>query len=209
VHRSSRGRESRRALRGRQLAGARLPVRARRFDRPEPLPGLYLLWKNDGNCCGKDTYLYSQRLADDGLSLTGRSARLVKQDAAWEGNLVEAPTLWREADALYLFFSANDYASEAYAIGYATCQTPLGPCADAPENPIVRTACEAAGPGHQSLFRDGEGRTWMIYHAWPPDAIGSVLPGRLVWLDRVEWKDGKPDVLGPTCEAQPAPAVPG
>ncbi|HUQ22131.1 MAG TPA: glycoside hydrolase family 43 protein [Gaiellaceae bacterium] len=168
---------------------------------------LYLLWKNDGNCCGQDTYLYSQRLAPDGRSLTGKSTRLVKQDAAWEGNLVEAPTLWREGDRLYLFYSANDYASEVYAIGYATCETPAGPCADAPENPIVSTACEAAGPGHQSLFRDADGKTWIVYHAWPPDAVGSVLPGRLVWLDRVEWKNAKPDVLGPTCSAQDAPAV--
>jgi beta-xylosidase len=170
---------------------------------------LYLLWKNDGNCCGYDTHLYSQRLSADGLTLVGRSAKLVQQDAAWEGNLVEAPTLWRHEDALFLFFSANDYGSEAYATGYATCETPLGPCVDAPENPILQTACEAAGPGHQSLFRDAEGTTWIAYHAWPPDAIGSVLPGRLVWFDRVEWKDGKPDVLGPTCEQQDAPVAAG
>jgi beta-xylosidase len=166
---------------------------------------LYLLWKNDGNCCGMDTYLYAQRLSADGLKLTGKPARLVKQDAGWEAHLVEAPTLWREADKLFLFYSANDYASEHYAVGYATCEAPLGPCEDAPENPILTSACDARGPGHQTLVRDRDGETWMVYHAWPQDAVGSVLPGRLLWIDRVEWKDGKPDVVGPTCKPQPAP----
>jgi len=166
---------------------------------------LYLIWKNDGNCCGMDTYLYAQRLSADGLKLVGKPVRLVHQDEVWEGSLVEAPTLWREEDGLFLFFSANDYASESYAVGYATCEAPLGPCRDAPENPILETACEAAGPGHQTLVRDADDDTWIVYHAWPRDAVGSVLPGRLLWIDRVEWKDGKPDVLGPTCKAQAVP----
>ena len=166
---------------------------------------LYLLWKNDGNCCGMDTYIYVQRLSADGLKLVGKPARLVKQDAGWEGSLVEAPTLWREGDDLFLFYSANDYASEYYAVGYATCEAPTGPCEDAPENPILKTKCEAAGPGHQTLIRDGDGDTWIVYHAWPPDAIGSVLPGRMLWIDRVTWQGGKPKVAGPTCGQQPAP----
>jgi beta-xylosidase len=129
----------------------------------------------------------------------------VRQDAGWEGSLVEAPTLWREGDDLFLFYSANDYASEFYAAGYATCESPLGPCVDAPDTPILETNCEAAGPGHQALVRDEEGDTWIVYHAWPPDAVGSVLPGRLMWIDPVEWVDGKPVVRGPTCTAQPVP----
>lgn len=28
----------------------------------------------------------------------------------------------------YLFYSANWYASYQYAVGYATCTTPVGPC---------------------------------------------------------------------------------
>ena len=166
---------------------------------------LYLLWKNDGNCCGMDTWIYAQRLSADGLELVGEPKRLVRQDAGWEGSLVEAPTLWREGERLYLFYSANDYASEFYAVGYATCEAPLGPCEDAPENPILETECEAAGPGHQTLVRDAAGDTWIVYHAWPPDAVGSVLPGRMLWIDRVSWEDGKPVVAGPTCGSQPAP----
>jgi beta-xylosidase len=162
---------------------------------------LYLLWKNDGNSIGEDTWIYVQRLTADGLGLMGKRARLVKQDAPWEGPVVEAPTLWREDGRYYLFFSANIFNSGVYAVGYATCDSPLGPCRDAPENPILKGACEASGPGHQTIVRDDNGRTWLVYHAYP----ASGEDEREVWLDRLEWKDGKPVVNGPTCRAQPAP----
>jgi beta-xylosidase len=162
---------------------------------------VYLLWKNDGNCCGLDTYIYSQRLSPDGLRLVGRPARLVQQDAAWEGPLVEAPTLWAEDGRYYLFFSGNVFDSDAYAVGYATCDGPLGPCEDAPENPILKSGCGASGPGHQTVIRDDDGETWLVYHAWP----ASGEEKRVVWVDPLDWEDGKPIVDGPTCEAQPAP----
>ena len=162
----------------------------------------YLLWKNDGNCCGFDTWIYAQRLSPDGLELEGDAARLVKEDAAWEANVVEAPTLWREGDRYYLFFSGNAFDSDAYAVGYATCDSPLGPCSDAPENPILRSACGASGPGHQALIRDDDGKTWLVYHAWPADG---AVDARMLWLDAVTWEDGRPVVNGPTCRAQPVP----
>jgi beta-xylosidase len=166
---------------------------------------VYLLWKNDGNARGRDTFIYAQRLSRDGLRLTGKRTRLVTQDAGWEGKLVEAPTMWRENGRLYLFFSANKYYDATYAVGYAICSTPLGPCRDAPENPILKTACEAVGPGHQTIVRDDDGETWLVYHAWPPDAVGSDFPGRLLWIDRLTWRGGRPNVAGPTCRPQPKP----
>ena len=164
---------------------------------------LYLLWKNDGNCCGMDTFIYSQKLSKDGSKLVGKRIRLVKQDSAWEGMLVEAPSLLEQEGTYYLFFSGNAYNTDAYAVGYATCETPLGPCEDAPENPILATECDAGGPGHQTFITDDDGELWIVYHAWEggPD----LAPGRSMWIDEVVWKDGKPDVLGPTCEPQPRP----
>jgi len=162
---------------------------------------LYLLWKNDGNAVGMDTWIYVQRLSADGLELTGKPTRLVRQDAAWEAHLVEAPTLWRQDGRLYLFYSANAFDSDQYATGYATCEAPTGPCEDAPENPILRSACEASGPGHQTIVRDDDGETWIVYHAWP----ASGEEERELWIDRLAWEDGKPVVKGPTCRPQPAP----
>lgn len=162
---------------------------------------LYLLWKNDGNAIGETTYIYAQRLSPDGTRLIGQPARLVKNDRGWEGAVVEAPTLWRQGDGYYLFFSANVFDSDQYAVGYATCERPLGPCEDAPENPILKSACDASGPGHQTILRDDEGETWFVYHAWPRSGEDK----RVMWIDPLEWKGGKPDVVGPTCRPQPVP----
>ncbi len=168
---------------------------------------LYLLWKNDGNCCGKSTWIYAQRLSADGRRLVGRRARLLTADQwQWEGPLVEAPTLWLEGGRYVLFFSASAYNTADYAVGYATCAGPLGPCEASPRNPILKTRCRAAGPGHQAVVRTAGGEEWLVYHAWPPNGIGASSPGRLLWLDRLEWRGGVPVVHGPTCGPQAAPS---
>lgn len=167
---------------------------------------LYLYWKNDGNAIGQATHLYGQRLSPDGLRLTGERVRLLSNGAAWHGAVVEAPQMVRHDGRYYLFYSANAFDSDAYAVGYATCDTPLGPCRDAPENPILAGSERAAGPGHSYLVTTPAGQTWLLYHAWPPDAVGSVEPGRTLWLDRVDWVDGKPVVRGPTHTPQQRPS---
>ena len=169
---------------------------------------LYLYWKNDGNCCGMATYIYVQELSPDGLELVGEPTRLVRNDAAWEGRVVEAPTMWQREDDYYLFFSANNYAGHEYAVGYALCESALGPCQDAPENPILASRVDAEpliiGPGHQTIIEDGEGETWLVYHVWQ---VTGGLRGnsRFMWLDRLEWQGDRPVVQGPTTEPQEAP----
>ncbi len=165
---------------------------------------LWLLWKNDGNAIGVDTWLWSQRLSADGLRLLGRPSRLLRQTEAWEGALIEGPFLHRHDGRLYLFFAANAYDRDTYAEGYAVCESPAGPCVKAPENPILKTNGVASGPGHASLVEQ-DGRTWLLYHAWPPGQEGSTDPGRQVWLDELVWQDGKPVLRGPTAEPQPRP----
>ncbi|MEE6261632.1 glycoside hydrolase family 43 protein [Plantactinospora sonchi] len=165
---------------------------------------LWLLWKNDGNAIGADTWLWSQRLSADGLRLVGEPHRLLRQTSAWEGPLVEAPFLWRHDGRLFLFYSANAYDRNTYAEGYATCATPAGPCAKAPENPILRADDVAAGPGHAAMV-EYAGRTWLLYHAWRPGAEGTARPGRQLWLDEVTWEGGRPHVHGPTGSPQPRP----
>jgi beta-xylosidase len=161
---------------------------------------LYLYWKNDGNALGQPTHLWGQRLSADGTELVGAPRRLATNDAGWEGGVVEAPTMWLEDGRHYLFFSGEAYDGDLYAVGYAVCDGPLGPCEDAPGNPILKTACRAHGPGHQALLRDDDGETWIAYHAWEPG-----FERRELWLDRVRWEDGRPVVEGPTCDEQPGP----
>lgn len=171
---------------------------------------LYLFYKNDGNCCGKPTSLFIQEMASDGLNLTGQPTKLISNDVDWEGAVVEAPTMWKHDGKYYLFFSGSDYSNEKYAVGYATCDSLTGPCTQAPENPIIRSRTEAPkviGPGHQTLVQLGD-QTWIVYHAWEISSVtGRQTARRQVWIDKLDWVDGKPVVRGPTTGEQPVPVI--
>ena len=58
----------------------------------------------------------------DGSALVGRPVPLLSNTRAWQGNLIEAPEMVQHARGYTLFYSANDYASANYGIGYATCR---------------------------------------------------------------------------------------
>jgi len=171
----------------------------------DPGGNLYLYWKNDGNAIGQPTHLYGSRLSEDGRTLTGKTVKLLTNDAPWEDHVIEAPQMVSHDGKLFMFYSANAFDKDVYAMGYAECDGPLGPCRKAAENPILKSTPAAAGPGHSFLVTTPGGETWLLYHAWPPDAIGSVAPGRQLWLDRVEWPGGRPVVKGPTPDPQPVP----
>ena len=169
---------------------------------------LYLYYKNDGNCCNMPTRLWAQELSPDGLGLVGEPAQLIENDVQWEGRVVEAPTMWKQGDKYYLFYSGNNYAGFEYAVGYATCDTPMGPCKDAPENPILKSRMDkpplVVGPGHQTLIQAGE-QTWIIYHVWEVLSSGMTGSNRFMFMDKINWQDGKPVVQGPTTGPEPAP----
>ncbi len=163
----------------------------------------YVLWKNDGNCCGYDTYLYLQRVSADGLTLEGEPAQLIKQDQAWEGALVEAPTLWKHNNKYYLFYSANSYAGASYATGYAVADAATGPYTKPSQDPFMETDYEnggAIGPGGQDIVVDDDGETWIMYHSWDPTATY-----RRVQIDELTWNGDAPVVDGPDRTPQPKP----
>ncbi|MDQ6659097.1 MAG: glycoside hydrolase family 43 protein [Actinomycetota bacterium] len=170
---------------------------------------LYLYWKNDGNCCGAKVQLWGQRLTPDASALTGKRVALMSNTKPWQGNLVEAPEMLGHQGSHILLYSASNYASTDYAVGYASCAGPLGPCVDKSETPLLASSDQAAGPGHCFPITLANGSTWLIYHAWQPDAIGSTSPGRQLWLDPLRWKGSVPMVAGPTAAPQTDPVISG
>ncbi len=168
---------------------------------------LYFYWKNDGNCCGLTTHIYGQELSADGLHLVGTGpTALAENDQLWEGRVIEAPTMVKHGAGYFLFFSGNDYAGIPYAVGYATCKTPLGPCQEATDNPLLKSRVQAPpviGPGHQAIVQVGD-QTWIVYHAW--EMVGGLRGDRrFLWIDRVTWDGDKPQIHGPTVDPQPMP----
>ena len=148
----------------------------------------YLVWKNDGNCCGLDTWLQITPLTKDGLAIAGTSTRLLMQTRAWEGHVIEAPTLVTRAGSYVLFYSANDFAGSSYAIGYATAATLTGPYTKHGE-PLLSTSSSGGhylGPGGQDIVAAPDGSDWLVFHSWDPAGVYrgmNVLP--LTWSGNV------------------------
>jgi beta-xylosidase len=155
---------------------------------------LWLYVKSDGNCCGVPISILAQKLSKDGTALVGEATVVpgVTNDKPWEGGVVEGEQMVVHEGRYYMLFAANDYGGEAYATGYATCETPVGPCRDAEENPILKSEAGLVGPGHQSVF-EYQGKTWIAYHAWRYSE-NSDQRYRAMYIDHLDWVDGKPVV---------------
>jgi len=147
----------------------------------------YILWKNDGNSSGYQVWLYIQKISADGLTFQGEPQRLLTVDQRWEGILVEAPTLWKQADKYYLFYSANAYNDRRYAVGYAVADKILGSYVKA-EGPFLATnlAAGLVGPGGQDIIVGPGGGTWMLFHGWAPGSY------RRLYLAPLSWETGAP-----------------
>jgi beta-xylosidase len=139
---------------------------------------LYLYWKSDGNRIRQGTRLWGQQLAVDGQGIVGQAVDMgLTDNDPWEQHVIEAPTMVRTPDGLALFYSGGFFGwsgpepQSPYAMNYAMCNGPLGPCHDASNAPLLHSVNEPgkagclSGPGHQSIFR-GPGGTFIAFHAW-------------------------------------------
>jgi beta-xylosidase len=152
----------------------------------------YLLFKNDGNCCGQDTWLQIAPLAEDGLSLTDDPEKLIKQDQAWEDYVIEAPTLVTRDGSYVLFYSANDYGSDKYATGYATADAVTGPYTKADEPFLTTDSSDGAylGPGGQDVVALPGGEELLAFHSWDE---GYIYRG--MHVEPLSW-DGSTPIFG-------------
>lgn len=170
----------------------------------------YLLWKSDENspACHAPPRLWSQPLTEDGMSTAGDRAMLLAMDQPWEAPIIEGPSMLRRGEGYYLFYSANWYDGANYAIGYATCAGPSGPCTKVTKNgPLLKSDGAVLGPGGQEFFTDPEDRMWMAYHAWTaPHAAYASGGARSLRIAPVTFEGGAPKVgLGEALRVQMAP----
>ncbi|EPH44403.1 glycoside hydrolase family 43 protein [Streptomyces aurantiacus] len=153
----------------------------------------YVLWKNDGNCCGHDTWLYLQPTSWDGTRVTGEPTPLVQRDQDWEGPLVEAPTLVKRGGRHVLFYSAHFYRGDDYRTAYAMADKLTGPYVKAP-GPLMTTAGFSGavrGPGGQDVVRGPDGRDRIVFHGWNAD-----YTQRPMYVAKLDFVGGRPVVSG-------------
>ncbi len=120
--------------------------------------------------------------------------------------VAEGPFMVKHNDLYYLFYSANHFKSQDYAVGYAISRSPFGPFEKYENNPVlIGDGKTIFGTGHHSFFKSNSGQMYIVYHS---HKSGEAILPRTTCLDRCGFeKDGKnkPDkfvVYGPTTTPQ-------
>lgn len=172
-----------------------------RFDRGNVIYGVKL---------ADNTADFARAAADGSLRIDdGAEVRLLEVEEEWEthmGRVAEGPFVLRHKGKYYLTYSANDYQSPRYAIGYATSALPLGPFRKYSGNPILQRKEPITGVGHHSFTTAKDGaRLICVYHCH--NSLTQIHP-RLTCIDPAEFVpvENGDDILvihGPTADAQP------
>ncbi len=149
-------------------------------------------------------------------TLSGRPVPVALPDAAWEGNRSggwywnEGPTVLRRRGRYVQMYSGGYYGDDSYGVGFAAADSPRGPWAKAPHNPVFVSGARITGPGHHCVTVGPDGVTpWAVYHGYVDG-----LPGRKVHADRLHWsiegpRLGRGEAPGqPTEGPQPVPDGP-
>ncbi|KAI0002306.1 glycoside hydrolase family 43 protein [Xylariaceae sp. FL0662B] len=136
----------------------------------------YVVYKVDGNSLGHGgscmndkapivaTPILMQEVGSDGVSRIGDPVQIFDRSKQ-DGPLVEAPSLLRTDEGLYvLFFSSGCYTEESYNVNYATSTSLTGPYQRA-DKPILITGqynMRAPGGATGIFYKDGIG---VAFHA--------------------------------------------
>ncbi|SDD33944.1 family 43 glycosylhydrolase [Niabella drilacis] len=128
------------------------------------------------------------------------------------GRLVEGAWIDYRNGYYYLYYSGDNCCGvEAhYAVMVARAKNITGPyirrgaVAANKSSVILERDAMMVAPGHNSVIEDRNGKTWIAYHAIPRAAYDRKNYGRMLYLDRVEYRNGWPVVVK---EMPPAIAV--
>jgi beta-xylosidase len=171
----------------------------------------------------EESWVYGVELKADFSGVIGQPklvlrppVKLNDKQAAWESLSVttgEVNRRWTEGSVTfkkdgiyYIMYSANHFGGEHYAVGYATALSPLGPFKKSADNPILHKNTNkggiVSGTGHNSIVYSPNGKEMFCVYHGRTTATGSE---RVVFIDRMEVKNGKIIVHGPTTKPQKLP----
>ncbi|MCU0408208.1 MAG: family 43 glycosylhydrolase [Bacteroidales bacterium] len=154
----------------------------------------YLFW-------GSFHGIYAIELSDDGLTLKPGAEKRQVAGSAYEGTCI------LKRNGYYYLFASVGTCCEGIKSTYTTVvgrsETLFGPYLDKSGRSMSENNHEIlihgnerfVGTGHNSeIVTDDRGDTWLLYHA-----VDKLKPkGRVLMLDRVQWKDSWPYAEGST-----------
>ncbi len=116
--------------------------------------------------------IFVAEMEDDLNSIKSETLReCISADKQWENTelvdwkVAEGPTVLKHNEKYYLIYSANDFRNPDYAVGYATCDNPMGPWEKADESPIIhRALVSESGPGHGDVIMGENDEMYYVLH---------------------------------------------
>jgi beta-xylosidase len=172
----------------------------------------------------EESWVYGVELKPDFSDVIGEPVLLLRppvsmgdKQSEWESRSVtsrEVNRRWTEGSVTfkkdklyYIMYSANHFAGQNYAVGYATSATPLGPYKKAANNPVLQKNTTqggtVTGTGHNSIIYSPDRKEmFCVYHG------RTTVTGdkRVVFIDRMKAEKGKITVYGPTTSPQKLPS---
>jgi GH43 family beta-xylosidase len=124
---------------------------------------LFFVRFTDGNA------IWMAELENDYKTIKNNTLRLcLSVSQTWEndqGRVNEGPFCVKHNGYYYLTYSANDYRSQNYGVGYAYTSNLANNWIKYSRNPVLRKPNGLFGTGHHCLFRDKDNNLRMAFHA--------------------------------------------
>lgn len=97
--------------------------------------------------------------------------------------VMEGPTVFKKDGVYYMFYSANHFLNQDYAVGYATAPAPQGPWTKYAGNPIIhKSIVGEPGSGHGDMFKGLDDKLYYVYHVHNCDSVATPRRTRIVPL---------------------------
>tara|TARA_A100001011_G_scaffold391723_1_gene477794 strand:+ start:1148 stop:2149 length:1002 start_codon:yes stop_codon:yes gene_type:complete len=97
--------------------------------------------------------------------------KCIAKDQSWEDadgmepKSNQGPSVIKINKTYYMFYSANNFRSPKYGVGYATGSSPLGPWNKSDKNPLIDSEIiNQNGPGHGDIFFDDKKNLKYVFH---------------------------------------------
>ncbi|MES2454234.1 MAG: glycoside hydrolase family 43 protein [Bacteroidota bacterium] len=130
---------------------------------------IYAFWKNDGNGCGKESWIWIQEINESRTKLLGEKRKVYSNSQPWETSLVEGACFFRMGEYVYSLYAVGGCCDAQcnYKTGIARTKDLAGGQWEKYEkNPIMVSNDVWNCPGHGTVVESADHRFFMLYHAF-------------------------------------------
>lgn len=166
---------------------------------------IYAFWKNDGNGCGKESWIWMQEINESRTKLLGEKKKAYTNSQPWETALVEGACFFRMGEYIYSLYAVGGCCDARcnYKTGIArTKSLANGTWEKYDKNPIMVSNDRWRCPGHGTVVQSSDNRLFMLYHAFNKNY--DVFVGREGIIEEVkQGEDGWPLLHNATTANRP------